>query len=38
MSRLRRILRTPEAVAGTLLLAVLFAMALSASLLFPGDP
>ncbi|RUW60004.1 ABC transporter permease [Mesorhizobium sp. M7A.F.Ca.US.008.03.1.1] len=38
MSALRRFLRTPEAVAGAILLAVLIAMALSASLLFPGDP
>ena len=38
MSPLRRFLRTPEAVAGAILLAALIAMALSASLLFPGDP
>ena len=38
VSPLRRFLRTPEAVAGAILLAVLFAMALSAPLLFPGDP
>ncbi|QND62483.1 ABC transporter permease [Mesorhizobium loti] len=33
-----RFLRTPEAVAGAILLAALIAMALSATLLFPGDP
>lgn len=38
MSTLRRFLRTPEAVAGAILLAALCAMALSAPLLFPGDP
>ncbi|RUZ41831.1 ABC transporter permease, partial [Mesorhizobium sp. M7A.F.Ca.CA.004.05.2.1] len=38
MSPLRRFLRTPEAVAGAMLLAALIAMALSAPLLFPGDP
>ena len=38
MSRFRRFLRTPEAVAGAIILVALIAMALSASLLFPGDP
>ncbi|AGT09395.1 ABC transporter permease [Paracoccus aminophilus] len=35
---LRRLLTTPEGIAGTLLLALLIGMALSAPLLFPGDP
>ena len=38
MSLLRRFLRTPEAVAGALILAALVAMALAAPLLFPRDP
>ncbi|RUU52785.1 ABC transporter permease, partial [Mesorhizobium sp. M2C.T.Ca.TU.009.01.2.1] len=38
MSRLRRFLSTPEAVAGALILALLAVMALVAPLLFPGDP
>jgi peptide/nickel transport system permease protein len=33
-----RLLRTPEAVAGAAILALLAAMALAAPLLFPGDP
>ena len=33
-----RFLATPEAVAGTVILALLAAMALAAPLLFPGDP
>ncbi len=33
-----RFLQTPEAVAGTVILALLAAMALAAPLLFPGDP
>jgi peptide/nickel transport system permease protein len=38
VSPLNRLLRRPEAVAGAIILAVLSAMALFASLLFPGDP
>lgn len=38
MSLLHRFLRTPEAVAGALILAALLAMALAAPLLFPRDP
>ncbi|KRB27308.1 MULTISPECIES: ABC transporter permease [Mesorhizobium] len=38
MNPLRRFLRTPEAVAGAILLAALIAMALFSPLLFPGDP
>jgi peptide/nickel transport system permease protein len=38
MIALRRFLRTPEAVAGALILAALLAMALSASWFFPRDP
>ncbi|TIM19862.1 MAG: ABC transporter permease subunit, partial [Mesorhizobium sp.] len=38
MSPLRRFLRTPEAIAGAIILAALFAMALTAPLFFPGDP
>ncbi|TIM27702.1 MAG: ABC transporter permease [Mesorhizobium sp.] len=38
MSPLRRFLRTPEAVAGAIILVALFAMALTAPLFFPGDP
>ena len=38
MRPFRRFLRTPEAIAGSILLAALIAMALSASLLFSGDP
>jgi peptide/nickel transport system permease protein len=38
MNRHRRFFRTPEAIAGALILATLFAMALSASFFFPGDP
>lgn len=34
----RRILTTPEGMIGTLLLALLIGMALSAPVLFPGDP
>ena len=37
MSR-HRFFRTPEAIAGAIILATLLAMALSAPLLFPGDP
>lgn len=38
MSRRPRFALKPEAAAGALILALLVAMALSASLLFPGDP
>ncbi|TIU92113.1 MAG: ABC transporter permease, partial [Mesorhizobium sp.] len=38
MNPLRRFLRAPEAIAGAIILVALFAMALSASLFFPGDP
>jgi len=38
MSAIRRFLRVPEATAGAFILALLLAMALSAPLLFPGDP
>ncbi|ESW89799.1 ABC transporter permease [Mesorhizobium sp. M0644] len=38
MSPLRRFLRTPEAIAGAVFLAALFAVALAAPLFFPGDP
>lgn len=36
--KLARLIRSPEAVAGFVILALLFAMALSAPLLFPRDP
>src|SRR5207245_7302651 len=38
MRRLLRSFRTPEAIAGASILALLAAMALAAPLLFPGDP
>ncbi|MGB3537878.1 MAG: ABC transporter permease [Mesorhizobium sp.] len=38
MSRPRRFASTPEAVAGALILAALLVMALSAPVIFPGDP
>ncbi|MEO9336070.1 ABC transporter permease [Mesorhizobium sp. SB112] len=38
MSFRGRFLRSPEAIAGTLILAILIAMALSAPFLFPRDP
>ncbi|TGQ96957.1 ABC transporter permease, partial [Mesorhizobium sp. M4B.F.Ca.ET.200.01.1.1] len=37
MNRLHRFFRTPEAIAGALILALLIAMALAAPLLFSGD-
>jgi peptide/nickel transport system permease protein len=38
MSRMARFFRSPEAIAGALILAALALMALVAPLLFPGDP